>query len=270
MFVNSFEFTTEERSSVIILLIILLLLHSAFVYSPWCNCTGWLGVKHQVTYLFTVCCALYWPLFRPSGCWQVDIGSFDICINLQCLLCMQRHVRWERERRLMWVCIQLLMLLVSYLKVYLVIILRITLFSSSFFKGCWAAPCCCWKHTPCSRVSWPLTPSSPWPTSLTCLSKHGRSRRRGGGRRRKKRRHCITLRTGRMETGGRRKRRMRMPSGKHFPPSKMWENLLPLFCYVCSVVVLLIFLYMYRSWNIVCVANQGYLVKIVVLFEGIL
>ena len=30
--------------------------------SPWYNCTGWLGVKHQLTYLLTPCC---FPLNEP-------------------------------------------------------------------------------------------------------------------------------------------------------------------------------------------------------------
>ena len=41
------------------------------VWSPWYNCTGWLGVKHQLTYCLSVR-----PSARPSVCLSVCLSLF--------------------------------------------------------------------------------------------------------------------------------------------------------------------------------------------------
>ena len=61
--------------------LILVLLPSSFKLSPWYNCTSWLGVKHQLTYLLIQVYALtcsnpWWGLVwgREGGMGTADVG----------------------------------------------------------------------------------------------------------------------------------------------------------------------------------------------------
>ena len=85
------------------------------VLLPWYNCTGWLGVKHQITYLRS-CLVMYtcrekaWPCWKfdynlacscfvmytfreiePGDAWKFD---FKPCMCLSCNIYLQRNV-WE-------------------------------------------------------------------------------------------------------------------------------------------------------------------------------
>ena len=49
--------------------------------SPWYNRTGWLGVKHQLTYLLTLSLSLY---KRPLPGWQWVLKRLSLrCLNLR-------------------------------------------------------------------------------------------------------------------------------------------------------------------------------------------
>ena len=105
-----------------------LFLLSFFFFSPWYNRTGWLGVKHQVTYLLLICffSRLYsaWrvnvTLIWTSSCysehsfiinWKISRSNFIPVTTLLCIICLcviwrrkkeRKKKRKEKKRRKKW------------------------------------------------------------------------------------------------------------------------------------------------------------------------